>query len=244
MKRPVGAPTSIDAIVAETPEGVPITAAERIISTLETGEYVHAAAQAALITVTTYYEWVNEGAAAHKKHAEGQRLTANEKRYAQFASDVAAAQAEGRARILGAIHGAAVGGAIRRTTITKTIGQGEGLDPVVEITTKEETLAPDVQAATWMAERKWPKDWGRRTQVEITGEDGGPIRIVSPLAEMVAITDQMDRRASALEASARELAPQPPPVEPSSPAAGDVLTDIDAAIREGETDGTTDDTED
>lgn len=231
MKRPVGTPTSIDQIVAETAEGVPITAAERIISTLETGEYVHAAAQAALITVSTFYEWVNEGAAAHKKRAAGERLTANEKRYAQFASDVAAAQAEGRARILGAIHGAAVGGAIRRTTTVKTIGTGEGSDPIVETTIKEETLAPDVQAATWMAERKWPKDWGRRQQIEVTGEDGGPIRVSSPLAELVAITDQMERRAAALDVASREIAPAPP--APAPP--GDVESEIDAAIREGET---------
>lgn len=231
MKRPVGAPTSIDQIVAETTEGVPITAAERIISTLETGEYVHAAAQAASITVSVYYEWVAAGAAAHRKHAAGERLTANEKRYAQFASDVAAAQAEGRARILGAIHGAAVGGAVRKTITTKTIGQGTDNDPIVETTVKEETLAPDVQAATWMAERKWPKDWGRRQQIEVTGEDGGPIRVSSPLAELVAITDQMERRAAALDVASREIAPAP--AEP--PAVPDVLVDVEAAIRDAET---------
>lgn len=105
----------------------------------------------------------------------------------------------------------------------------------MEITTKEETLAPDVQAATWMAERKWPQDWGRRTQIEVTGQDGGPIQVTSPLAELVAITDQMERRAAALDASSRVLTPPADP--PSSPAAGDVLTDIDAAIAEGEADG-------
>lgn len=31
------------------------------------------------------------------------------------------------------------------------------------------------QSAAWQLERRWPKDFGRREAVEMTGKDGGPI---------------------------------------------------------------------
>ena len=41
------------------------------------------------------------------------------------------------------------------------------------------------QAQAWLAERRWPKDFGQRQQVEMTGKDGGPIdtRDVSTLSD-------------------------------------------------------------
>jgi transposase-like protein len=33
------------------------------------------------------------------------------------------------------------------------------------------------QAAAWRLERKFPEKWGRKTRVEHTGEDGGPVQV-------------------------------------------------------------------
>lgn len=35
--------------------------------------------------------------------------------------------------------------------------------------------APAWQASAWMLERKWPKEFGAKQQLEHTGADGGPI---------------------------------------------------------------------
>lgn len=42
-------------------------------------------------------------------------------------------------------------------------------------------VAPDWRAAAWYAERNNPKKWGRRQAIEVSGPDGGPIQVASPV---------------------------------------------------------------
>lgn len=204
LKRPVGAPSGVDDIVAYTDERIPITASERICEILRTGDFVHAACAAAGVNESTYYGWLAKGAAAVTKHATGERLNANEKRYAVFTAQVRDAEQEGRQRVLGAISSSATVGSVQRTTTKKTDRRGK----IIERTVREETRPPDVGAAQWIAERRWPKDWNRRQQLEVSGPEGGPIKVESPLASLMARLDAMDRREqAAIDTTAHELDP-------------------------------------
>jgi hypothetical protein len=50
----------------------------------------------------------------------------------------------------------------------------------------QDATADNWQAAAWYLERTNPKKWGRRETVEITGEDGGPIRVEVSARETLA----------------------------------------------------------
>jgi hypothetical protein len=47
------------------------------------------------------------------------------------------------------------------------------------------------QAAAWLLERRWPEDYGRRTQVEMAGPDGGPLQVEITAADLLAQLEQM-----------------------------------------------------
>lgn len=202
LKRPIGAPTGIDSIVAYTDERIPITASERLCEVLRTGDFVHAACEAAHIDQSTYYGWLAKGADAARKFAAGERLNANERRYAEFVTTARDAETEGRRRILGAISTHATTGAVVVTKTKKLDARGK----VIERTIREEHRPADPSSAQWMAERRWPKDWNRRQQLEVSGPEGGPIKIESPLADLMSRLDAMDRREqAAIDTTSHEL---------------------------------------
>jgi hypothetical protein len=201
MKRPVGAPSKIDEIVVYTPDGIPVTAQDRLCEVLRTGDFVHAACEAAHIDQSTYYGWLAKGADAARKIAAGERVTANERRYAEFVTLARDAETEGRQRIVGAIASHATTGAVVVTKTKKLDARGK----VIERTIREEHRPSDPSSAQWMAERRWPKDWNRRQQLEVSGPEGGPIKIESPLADLMSKLDAMDRREQAIDVAAREV---------------------------------------
>lgn len=203
MRRPIGIPSTIDDIVSYTDDGVPVTAAERIIQILDTGDTLNTAAHAALTDVTTIQDWVEKGAAASKKRSQGIRLTANERRWLAFSLEVGAAQARARERYLRTVYEDGTQGTTRRTTSTKTDAAGA----VVEQVERVEQIPPNPVTAQWMLERRWWRDFGRHQQMEVTGPDGGPVQVTSPRDELVAALDAMDRRSRAIETMARELEP-------------------------------------
>nr|WP_255724707.1 hypothetical protein [Shimazuella soli] len=41
------------------------------------------------------------------------------------------------------------------------------------------------QAAAWRLERKYPARWGRKTQHEVTGKEGGPVEITDPKRQLI-----------------------------------------------------------
>lgn len=190
--RTPGAPTAIDTIVAHRRDGTPITAAERIVDAVRTGAYVETAAAMAGVSKVTLHEWLNKGAAANGKYAAGKRLGANEARYYSFANALVAAEAEAEVETIGTIALLARGGHEQVTKETRIAADGK----VTEVT-KTTTLPPNVTAATWHAERRWSHRWNRRTQIELTGAEGGPIKVESPLSALMVDLDAMERRTMA-----------------------------------------------
>lgn len=195
FRRPTGAPTKIDDIVAHV-NGEPITVAERIVSALSAGAYIETAAASADVDKVTLYDWLKKGAKANTKRASGKALGANEKRYAEFANEVARAEAEAELIDLGELARVARGGHKRVTTTTKVDQAGR-----VETVTREEVAEPNVAALTWRLERRWVPRWGRRQLLEITGADGGPVKVDSPLTGLMGDLDAMERRQQAAVAA-------------------------------------------
>lgn len=197
-------PTDLDQIVRYEGDR-PVTAEEHILSRLRMGFFTHEAVQGAHVTESVYYAWLRKGAEAASKIADGKRLTGTERRYRDFAQEVTQAQDDARTRYIGTIGAIGVGGLQVTSTTTKKRKTKEGVEEVVEIIEKTETLPPNVQALTWIAERRWAKDWNRREQVEISGPDGGPVKVASAIAALDAELEQAARRQqAAIEVTATE----------------------------------------
>lgn len=189
FRRPQGAPSAIDDVVAVV-DGAPITASERILSAISAGSYVETAAAAAGVDKGTFYDWLKSGARANAKQLEGKRLTANERRFANFSNAVAQAEADAEIRDVELTDQLARGGYVIETKTTTR----KGTDTVAE-TIREETAAPNAAAVMWRLERRHPDRWGRRQAIEVGGiGDAGVGKVASPLGILLGELDAMDRR--------------------------------------------------
>lgn len=203
---PAGRPSKL------TPEL--ITKAEKL---LRAGNYTSTVAALLGVDESTFYDWRKRG---RKDLDDGVQSL-----HAQFYGKVQAAEAKAEEGTLKVILNAARGGLkVKKTTVKRqelvrrTIDPdwGPGADAYPEdvqaddtllkeetTTTTEETL-PNVQAAMWFLERKYPDRWGRR-RLEITGKDGGPVRTQEGYSkeQLARLTDeelaQLDLLVSALE---------------------------------------------
>lgn len=199
-RRPPGRLHALDRIVSTRGDGIPVTVEERILDEIRHGSFIDAAAGAAGIERSTFYDWLKDGASAHQKQARGVRLTASERRYATFASAVYEAEHDAETREVGGIYRLGVGGG--SVTETTTVTDPDGKE-TVRVTVKE--LPPNLQAMAWHAERRWAAKWNRRQQIEVSGPEGGPIQVESPLADVMAQLDAMDRRQRSIDARSREV---------------------------------------
>lgn len=197
-RRPPGAPHALDRIVGHN-NGIPVTAEERILDAIRFGNFIEAAAQVAQVDRVTLQGWLANGAAAHRKRADGKRLTASEYRYAEFSSKLYEAEAEAEVREISGVYRVGVGGGQVTTTTTTTDPDGRR-----STTVKVQELPPNPSAMQWHAERRWASKWNRREQIEVSGPEGGPIRVESPLASLLSTLDAMERRSGSIEASSRE----------------------------------------
>lgn len=168
-----GRPPKLDQVVDHTDDGRPVTAAEKIIELTRT---VWApwdlVAKAAGVTPQSVSFWRREGGLARGKLARGEKVTPNQRRYAEFLSALEKAEGQAVADRLGIIHGAAEGGRQRTKVVEKTTVR-DGVE-VIERTVTTTTDAPEWTAAAWMLERRLTALFGR-TRVEVTGADGAPL---------------------------------------------------------------------
>lgn len=172
--RPNGRPPKLDQVVDRRGDGTPVTAAEKVLEMTRT---VWApwdiCAKAAGISTATLTTWRREGGLARGKIARGQKVNANERRYAEFLSDLEKAEAEAVRSRLAKIEEVGKGGWTRTKTVEKVIVR-DGEETVVERTTTTETADPVWTAEAWLLERRRPLDFGR-TRVEVTGAGGAPL---------------------------------------------------------------------
>lgn len=105
---------------------------EMIVSAIRVGNYAVVAAQAAGVTESTFYRWLDRG----EKQQRG--------KYCEFRESIKRAEAEAQ------VYAVAI---VRRQ------------------------MPESWQAAMTYLERKFPQMWGRRDRHEVSGTQGGPIKI-------------------------------------------------------------------
>lgn len=185
-RRARGRPLKLRAKVGERPDGTPITMRERIIETLETGDYVETAAARVGISRGTLHGWLRDGARvlqALEAGATRGSFTRTQLYLAEFAVDAERARAEAQLYDLGA-HAMVARGQSKRV-VRKYVPQrnasgavvlGEDGQPRMELAEMvEETLPPNAKALEWRLERRSPGQFGPMARIEHSGVDGRPI---------------------------------------------------------------------
>lgn len=195
---PGGRPSSIDAVIEHTPEGVPVTVADRIIALLRQGAYMEHAAAAAGVQKVTVYDWLRTGARAGMAVEKGKKITPEQARCREFANAVHQASGQWVAEANLRLSQAARGGRTLTTTTTKRDASGG----VIETTERTEIVPPNPSVDQWRLERRLPALYGRRV-VELTGPDGGAIPVEVRARELA----ETIRSARAAAENARVNAP-------------------------------------
>jgi len=161
VARPRGQPSVIDSIVGHTAQGVPITAAERILDAMRAGNYLETAAHSCKITKQSIFEWLGVGAQAHAMLHRGEKLTAHQKRCKDFSDSVMEAMGIAEATDVARLAQLARGGQEITTTTTRTLTDG-----TTETTVRKEWTQPDAKVLMWRLERRFGDRWGRQ-RIEI-----------------------------------------------------------------------------
>lgn len=192
--------------MAGRPSKIDPNRADRIVALLRTGCTIANAAQAGGIDEGTFYRWMNRGA-EHRAPAA----------FRDFREQVLRARAEAEASAVAEVRKGARGGdVLERRTITHRDGRVE---------TVERLQPADWRASAWFLERSRAKDWGRRTLVELTGQDGGPVEVVTSARDALndALTLIADRIAAAQQVAVDHAARVQDVESVEKP--GDALTD-------------------
>jgi hypothetical protein len=170
-----GRPSKLHTVVAvRTEEGKPdvlVRAGEALIERLRAGAYREEAARSVGIAKQTFYNWLYQGAHARHGALRGERLTHEQRDYAEFLDAVEEAEATALLTDWTRLGTLAAGGLPQVTVTEKVDPEGR----LIERTVRTSHTLPSENALMWRLERRWPKLFGRRTAVELTGTEGGPI---------------------------------------------------------------------
>lgn len=200
---PGGRPHELDRVF-QTRDGRKITVAEAAIERIGTGIPIKQAAGGLGVRMQTIHDWRRRGVRARARQIAGETITdADELRLIEFADRCDEAEARAFSTDWTRLGTIAAGG-LERVTVTER----QALDREGNVVTlrdrKVETLLPDARAIQWRMAVRFGLT--PRTQVELTGADGGPVEVdvLDVRASRVA-----DRFGQFLEATAREVAAVP-----------------------------------
>lgn len=167
------------------------------------------AAAAAGIGRTTFYRWQARGREVAKAAQEegAPEPSADDLLYVRLVDKLDLARVAAKANALAAIQRAGIGELV---TITKTVTT-ENKDG--SITTRTETIERVEKSWTayaWLLERKFPREYALVNRTELTGADGGPVKVEGDLEAMKAravqlvgqVALQRARRARAVDLAA------------------------------------------
>jgi hypothetical protein len=130
-----------------------------IVDRLAAGAYREEAARSTGVGKQTLYNWLYAGAQARARLANGERLNAEQRRYAAFLDSVERAEASAIVGDWLTLGRLAAGG----LSITKRSTKRDGNGNVVEETVTTETTLPDARVLMWRLERRRPDLFGRRS---------------------------------------------------------------------------------
>lgn len=143
--------------------------ADRIVTAVRAGNYLETAAHYAGVHPATVFRWLKE---ADDDDAPASKV--------RFREAVNRARAESEIRVVGQIQRVIMGGQVLRE-VTRTMPDG-GTE------TERHYAPPDGRVALEFMSRAYPDRWARRSAIEVSGPDGGPIqveqgRVIATLAE-------------------------------------------------------------
>lgn len=144
FKRGPGRPTKFSPAIAK-----------RIVDAVRMGNYLETAAGLAGLSKETLREWLTQG--ARMRETDPATLTIEQKRRVDFSVSVEKAILEAEERDLARVDLAAQGYDVEKV---KTVESPTGSETTI---TKEKRF--EWQAAAWRLERRSPKKWGRRLDV-------------------------------------------------------------------------------
>lgn len=166
-------------------DGSKMPAVDRIVQLVRAGNYFETACLQAGVPKRTAQLWVKTGVdtrAALEADRKRSTLTAYERQCMAFADALEEAEAEAEAEDVARLQQLGRGG-VEQVVITEKVvpiydehGNETGRR-VVERTERKERSAPDARVLQWRLERRFPKRWGRRQQIEVSGPEGGAIQI-------------------------------------------------------------------
>lgn len=161
-----------------------------LVQAIRAFNHLDTAARLVGVHPNTVRRWIVEG------EADGATPAKRE-----FCEALARARAEAEVRIVAGVAKAALGGTLTKKVV-RTLRDGS--------TETEETYTPpDGRVGLEFLSRAFPDRWARRSAIEVTGADGGPLQMeVSSSVEVLA-----ERLHAALSVSAGELESGPDVVD-------------------------------
>lgn len=163
---------------AGRPPALTTESRDRIISAVRAGNYLTTAAALANVSTSSVYRWLE------RAEEPGAR-----REYREFRDALARARAEAEARVVATIMRGVTGGAVVKE-VTRTLPNGA-------VETERQVAPPNPREGLEFLSRAFPDRWARRQALEVTGADGGPLRVehtagIAALAERLrASLDEM-----------------------------------------------------
>lgn len=216
-RSPIGRPSKLNSIVERYDENGAthtVTVRDQLIADIRTGlPVMHACARAG-ITVETYYDWLKTGTRLkhqppHKPGTTTTRaLTRRERDLIRFSEDAKRAEAQGALRYLLTIADAATTKRVTTRTTTRTRRIGTEQTEVVETIIVSEEAPPDWRAALEIAQRRWPKEFGKVEQHEHSGPDGEPIPLALRIQQILERAERIDELTAGGDADIIDIQPK------------------------------------
>lgn len=160
-----GRPGILTAALA-LPDGTTTTIGDYLVSRIELGLTVASACKATGIAKSSVSLWRTRGAAARTLADQGQDVPPSEAPYMAFSAAYEAAEAKAKGALLQGILDAGTKPSLVKKVTVKRALNDKGVMVEVERTEAIEERAPYWTALAWLAERRWPAEFGRRIAVE------------------------------------------------------------------------------
>lgn len=200
---PGGRPSEIDKIIGYrdidgTP--TPVTVADRIVASMQAGNYLETAAKGAGVNKVAVYEWMKVAARAEIRSAgrpdDNATLTDHERRCIAFANAVREAESSWEVAAVTTLEALGRGGLpVEIRTIERGPSPREGVPgPILKETVHTTHLAPDARVIEWRLMRRFPDRYSER--IELSGPGGGPMELSMEerAAGMVDVAKRMLKR--------------------------------------------------